>query len=265
MESLFQLCLGATCLLTPVLLVLLGVGVYALGIGVVRVPGIARREKDPEKEWATVPELSRKVTEIVASALSLVGVLFGLIGFMLPWARVNIGAAGAFFDLGSLSGTMTGIALAFQSLLAGIGLFSSEVEGAILLALGLILFSFLLWLILLSILVSGGIGLGVISVPLGLLKVQFGRLARVLLISSVLFLGLTCCFFAGIQATVGGLSVGGAEELLGTSLSIGVEVARGFWITAGGGVLAVVGAIVASIMATRVEDWAKNLAALDRG
>lgn len=264
MESLFQFCLGTTCLLTPVLLILLAGGIYALGIGRVKVPGIARREMRPNEDWTTVPELSRRVTETLVTAISLVGAVFGLIGFMLPWASVNIGAGGELFDLGGLSGTMTGIALALQSLLAGIGLLSVEVEGAIALALGLILVSLLLWLIPLAILVSAGIGVGLVSVPLGLLKVQFQRLARGLLIASVLSLCLTCCFFAGIQATVGGLKVGGTEELLGTSVSIGVEVARGFWITVGGGILALLGAVVANTLATRVEDWTKNLATLER-
>lgn len=264
MERVFQFCLGTTCLLTPVLLLLLAGGVYALGTGAVKVPGIARREMHPGKDWITVPELSRKVTETLAVVISLVGALFGLIGFMLPWASVNIGAGGELLDLGSLSGTMTGIALAFQSLLVGIGLLSVEVEGAIALAFGLILVSLLLWLIPLAILVSAGIGVGLVSVPLGLLKAPFQRLARVLLIASVLSLCLTCCFFAGIQATVGGLKVGGAEELLGTSASIGVDVARGFWITVGGGILTLLGAIVANTLATGVENWAKHLATLER-
>jgi hypothetical protein len=48
---------------------------------------------------------------------------------------------------------------------------------------------------------------------------------------------LTCSFFAAIQATVGGVKVGGSEGIFGTEMSIGVEVANGFWITVGGLVL----------------------------
>lgn len=265
MESLFQFCLGITCLLTPALLILLAGGVYVLGMGLIKIPGVARRQMQPDKDWATVPQLSRKVTEILAAVISLVGALFGLVGFMLPWVNVNYGAGGALLDLGSLNGTVTGIALAFQSLIAGIGLFSAEFEGAVALAFVLILISLLTWLILLIILVSAAIGVGLVTIPLGFLKVRFQRLARGLLITSIVSLGLACCFFSGIQATVGGIKIGGQEAVFGTSMSMGVDITGGFWITAGGLLLALIGAIVANTLATRVERWATNLTTLAKG
>ena len=80
---------------------------------------------------------------------------------------------------------------------------------------------------------------------------------------SALSLCLTCTFFAGIQATVGGIKVGGSEGFFGSSMSIGVEVANGFWITVGGLVLALVGAIIANTLAGALAGWATSLSTLE--
>lgn len=263
METIVQLCLGSLCVLTPVVLVLLSSGVYGLGIGAIKLPGIGRQGIQPGKEWTSVPDLARKVSEIVAAVISLAGTLFGLFGFLLPWVRINIGAASELFNLGGLNGTLSGIALMFQSLIAGIGLLTADFKGAPAIGAILIVVSLLVALIPLALLASAAMGIGLISVPLGLVKIQIQRLARGLLITSVISLCLACSFFAGIQATVGGVKVGGSEGLFGSEMSMGVEVANGFWITIGGLVLALVGAIVANTFAGAISNWAKNLASLE--
>ena len=63
---------------------------------------------------------------------------------------------------------------------------------------------------------------------------------------------------------MGGIKVGGSENVFGSSVSMGVDVTNGFWITVGGLVLALVGAIVANTMAGALSKWANNLASLDR-
>jgi hypothetical protein len=192
--------------------------------------------------------------------------MFGLIGFLLPWVKVKIEAGADLFnlDIGGLNGTLSGIALAFQSFVAGIGLFSVDIKGATGLALLFITISLLVGLIPVALVVSAGFGVGLISVPLGLIKAQIPRLARGLLIMSIISLCLTCSFFAGIQATVGGVKVGGSEGLFGTSMEIGVEVANGFWITVGGLILALIGAIVMNTLAGALSKWATNLVTLER-
>jgi len=265
MESVIQYCLGSICVLTPLIFMLWAGLVYGLGIGSIRIPGIGRQEMTPGKEWTKVPDLTRKVSEAIAAIFSLVGTLFGLFGFLLPWVRANIGAGAELFDLGNLSGTLSGIALAFQSMVAGIGLFSVDIEGARGLGFSLILVSLMVWLIPVALVLSAAIGTGLISMQLGLIKAQFQRLARGLLVMSVISLCLSCAFFAGIQATVGGIKVGGSEGLFGTSLSMGVEIANGFWVTVGGLVLALFGAIMATTLATSLENWAKNLTDLEKG
>ncbi len=264
MEGIIQLCLGGMCVLTPVLFIVLSGGAYTLGIGVVKVPGIGRQKMVAGKDWTTVPDLTRKATETLAAVVSLVGTLFGLVGFLLPWVSVNLGGSSQYFNLGGLEGTLSGVALAFQSLLAGIGLFSAKFEGASTLGFVLIAVSLLVSLIPLALLASAAIGAGLISVPLGLVKVKIQRLAGMLVTMSALSLCLTCAFFAGIQATVGGIKVGGSEGIFGTSVSMGVEVTNGFWITVGGLVLALIGAIVANTLAATLESWVKNLTSLDR-
>lgn len=263
MENLVQLCLGAFCVITPIVLFVLAGGVYGLGMGTIKLPGIARQEIRSGKDWTTVPDLARKATETIAAVISLLGTLFGLLGFLLPWVSVNIGAASAYFDLGGLNGTLSGIALAFQSFVAGIGVMSADFEGATSVGLILIVVSLLVSLIPLALLASAAMGVGLISVPLGLVKIQIQRLARGLLIMSFVSLCLACSFFAGIQATVGGVKVGGSEGLFGSEMSIGVEVANGFWITIGGLVLALIGALVANTMASALSNWANNLASLE--
>lgn len=263
MENLVQLCLGVFCVITPIVLFVLAGGVYGLGIGAIKLPGIARQEIHAGKDWTTVPDLARKATETIAAVISLLGTLFGLLGFLLPWVSVNIGAASAFFDLGGLNGTLSGIALAFQSFVAGIGVLSADFKGATSVGMILIVVSLLVSLIPLALLASAAMGVGLISVPLGLVKIQIQHLARGLLIMSFISLCLACSFFAGIQATVGGVKVGGSEGLFGSEMSIGVEVTNGFWITIGGLVLALIGALVATTMAGTLSNWANNLALLE--
>ena len=264
MEGFVRLCLGIFCIFTPILGVILVGGVYGLGIGGIKLPGIARSELRSGKDWTTVPELTRKISEGFAAGLSLIGAIFGLVGFLLPWVSVNIGAASAQLDIGGLNGTLSGIALAFQSLIVGIGLFSAQMEGAATLGLVLVIVSVIVWIIPIALLVTAALGAGLISVPLGLIKAEIPRLSRLLLIMSALSLCLTCGFFAAIQATVGGIKVGGSESVFGSSISMGVEVANGFWITVGGLVLALIGAIVANTMANALSKWASSLATLER-
>lgn len=265
MENFVQLCLGSLCVLAPVVLVLLSSSVYALGVGAIKLPGISRQVINPKIHWITVPDLAHKVSETVAAVISLIGTLFGLLGFLLPWVSINVGAASDMLNLGGLNGTLSGIALAFQSLIAGVGLLSADFKGASSIGAILIVVSLLVSLIPLALLASAAMGIGLISVPLGLVKMDIRRLARGLLVTSFISLCLACSFFASIQATVGGVKVGGSEGLFGSEISMGVEVTSGFWITIGGLVLALVGAIVANTFAGALSNWAKNLASLETG
>lgn len=264
MEQFVSICLSSFCILTPIAFLVLTGLFYLLGIGTINIPGIARREIRPNKDWITVKDLSRKSSEAVAAVVSLVGTLFGFIGFMLPWVSIDVGAASSFFDLGDLNGTLSGIALAFQSFVAGSGLLASDFEGASVLAMGLIVVGLLVSLIPIALLLSAATGIGLISVPLGLLKMELKRLARGLLVLSVLSLCLSCAFFAGVQATIGGVKVGGAEDLFGSSISLGAEVANGFWITVGGMILALVGAVFANTLAGSLANWAYGLTTLEK-
>ena len=264
MEGIVQLCLGGLCMLTPILMVALVGGVYGLGMGAIKLPGVARSEILPGKQWTTVPDLARKVSQGFAAGLSLIGAIFGLVGFLLPWVSVNVGAASALLDIGGLNGTLSGIALAFQSLIVGIGMFSVDFDGAITLGLILIMVSLVVSIIPIALLITAALGAGLISVPLGLIKAEIPRLSRFLLIMSMFSLCLACGFFAAIQATVGGIKVGGSESVFGSSISMGVEVTNGFWITVGGLVLALIGAIIANTMAGALSNWASKLAILER-
>ncbi|MDX8400229.1 MAG: hypothetical protein R8K20_08265 [Gallionellaceae bacterium] len=99
MEKFISICLSSLCVLTPVAFLVLTGLFYFLGIGTLKIPGIARREIQPNKDWITVKDLTQKSGEAMAAVVSLVGTLFGFIGFMLQWVRIDIGAATSYFDL----------------------------------------------------------------------------------------------------------------------------------------------------------------------
>jgi len=262
METFIQFCLAGICVLVPILLAVLGGGVYGLGMGAVRLPGVARKELTPGEDWTTVSDLARKVSESLAAFVSVAGTLFGLVGFLLPWVQVNIGAGTELLDLGALNGSLSGIALAVQPFLVGTSLLGADIEGASTVAVLLMLVSVFVWPIPLALLASAVTGVGLVSVPLGLLRLQFRRLARGLLAVSGASLILTCLFFAAIQATVGGVRVGGSEGLFGTSMSLGVQVSNGFWVTLGGALLALVGAVLAMALGPALERWSRSLSEL---
>lgn len=264
MDQLAMICLIGACILTPVLFGLYVGAVYLLGIGSVSIPGVARGELKPGRDWSTLSELSRRIGETLAAAISVLGALLGLLGFLLPWVELDIGSAGRILDLGGLTGTLNGIALLFQSFIAGVGLLSVEIEGVAILGTSLIAVSTFLVLIPIALGLSVLIALGMIAVPAGLLKTTVRRLARPLLFLSVLSLCLACTFFAGIQGTVGGIKIGGSGGLLGESFTIGVELANGFWVTVGGLILAFLGAVFAYSLAPRISAWARTLSALDQ-
>jgi hypothetical protein len=263
MENLVQLCLGVTCLLLPIVFALLASGVYMLGMGTIKLPGIGRGEIRSGKDWTTVPDIARKTSESFGAFICLMGTLFALIGFCLQWVSVNLGAGTEIFQLGGLNGSLSGIALAVQPIAIGIGLLTNDFNGSFGIAFILILISLSVMLIPFVLLISTTLGIELIAVPLGLLKIDTRRVAKGLIILSFLSLILAGSFFAGIKATVGGVKFGGSVNILGTSMSIGIEVANGYWITIGGLVLTIIGAIIVITLSGGLAHWAKHLSTLD--
>ena len=264
MEEIVAVCLAASCLIVPLgLLVYIG-SVYALGVGSVRIPGIARGVPREGKEWSSVSDFSRKAGEGVGAVVSAMGAAFGLFGFLLPWVQLNVSAGLGILDLGGLNGTLTGIAFVVQSFVVGVGLLSVNVQGAAALGAILLLMAVSVGLIPLALLAVMAISTGMLAGPLGLLKTNLRRLSGPLLIVSLVALCMSCSFFALIQGTVGGLEVGAGDSLFGSAFNLGISVAAGFWVTIGGLLLAMIGALWARTVAPRVEGWSSRLASLER-
>jgi hypothetical protein len=277
MSSFFSYLTLSLCMLTPVLLLVIVAIAYGLGTGAVRLPGVGRSTQDPDHDWTSAPELVRRMVALVAAALSMVGAGIGLIGYLLPWVQVRGDILG-----GGLGGSITGIALTWQTMTVGMGFLTGGGEmmrelGTYLapellqsLALAgfiLILISLFLTAIFLILLLTAIIGTGMVAVPLGLVRYDTKRLTRWLLTSSFVALVMGCGFFGCLQATVGSVQVsgGGSLGLLGElEMELGVTVDQGFWVTMGGLILALIGAISATRLTTTMADWVKKLAALPR-
>lgn len=262
MEEVVPLCLVTICVLVPLAMATLGVVIYFMGVGSLKIPGIARGEHREGKDWLSLPEFSQKTAETFGAVVSAIGALFGLVGFLLPWVQLNIGGGAGALDLGGLTGTLTGIAFMVQSFIVGVGLFGVEVEGAALLGTILVASALFVALIPLTLVILTALGAGMVASPLGVLKVNVRRLSKPLLLLSVLGLCISCGFLAAIQGTVGGLEIGGAESIFGTSFTFGIKVDSGFWVTVGGLVLAVIGAINVRSISSRLGEMTSKLANL---
>jgi hypothetical protein len=257
MEQFSIVSLSLVCLGIPLAILFLITITYCLGIGALKLPGISRGEEPSGKDWSAVPEAVQKINESVAAVIGLLGGILGFFGFLLPWAKLEISIGGLFSEIvGSLNGTMTGIALAFQLPAGAIMLVSSEKSGAIGIGILLLLVSIFIWILALALFCTTAMSIGVIAVPLGLSKGNLKRIARALMLLGTTSLCLSLTFLAGMQATVNGIQLGA------NGVGISVEVASGFWIALGGMFVAVVGAWIAYILADRLSTWVTNLSRL---
>jgi hypothetical protein len=268
MEQLLATLLTLICLGVPFIMLVLVGAIYLLSMGTVTIPGIARQKIIPSQHWITVSEFTRKTSETIAAITSILGVIFGLVGFFLPWVQVSAGATaelGALdLDLGGVggvSGSLTGIAVGLYALVGGVSVLSAGLDQAPMIGIVLILIAAFIGLILLVLVICAFIGLGIASAPLKMTKINTQRLSRILLIVSTLALCLVCVFFAALQATVGGIDLGGSSSVIG--FSVGVSVATGFWITVGGLILAMTGGSIAVAVAGPFSEWADKLGQLE--
>ena len=181
MEQLAVVLIGVACLLTPASALVLAGVTYLTGIGSIQLPGISRRERDPNKEWTTVPELARKGGDALGALAGLAGAGLGLLGFLLPWVSARFTLATGALHPSGLNGSLSGVALLFQSLLVAFDMMS---DGSIGVGLVLLLLSVAVALVPLALLIAGAVSLGLVSIPLGLVKnLQSRHLSRALLIT----------------------------------------------------------------------------------
>lgn len=268
MQAFTGVCMGLTCLLIPGLLVAWWVLLYALGLGALRLPGVSREEAAEGKAWASVPDVARQGTEIAGILIGLVGALFALLGFLLPWLSVRLGVSGAITDLlgellpqikdlGQFSGDWNGATIALLSLAAGIYLAQSGGQGAVFGGIALLLFSLAMWLLLLVLLllvVLEAVALVAVArarQPGRTFGIWLGALLALAWAMSILFLVI-------VQA-----SLGGTARFAGVQAS--VAPGGGFWITLGGLLLVAVGTFFSSILAGTLERWTRRLAQLQEG
>lgn len=265
MQTFTGVCIGLTCLLIPGLLVVWWILLYTLGMGALRLPGVSREEAAEGKAWTSVSDMARQGTEVVGILIGLIGALFALLGFLLPWISVRIGASGALLqslaelfpavtEIGQFSGDWNGAFIALASLAAGIYLAQSSIQGAVFGAIALILLSLAMWLLLLILLllfaleVTALVAVGRARQPGRMFGIWQGTLLVLAWAMSILFLII-------VQA-----SLGGTARFAGVQASI--VPGGGFWITMGGLLLVAVGAFFSGILAGTLERWTRRLAQL---
>ncbi len=268
MAAFTGVCLGLTCLLIPGLLLAWWVFLYALGLGGLRLPGVSREAAAEGKAWASVTDIARRGTEVGGILLGLLGALFALLGFLLPWLSARVNVSGALLEslaellpqikeIGQFSGDLNGAAIALIALAMGIYLAQSGLEGAVFGGIAMILLSLAMWLLLLVLLLL--VVLGVMMVvavgrarrPGRMFGGWYGALLALAWALSILFLIV-------VQATWGGTA-----KIAGIQASI--APGGGFWITLGGLVLVTVGAFFSGILAGTLERWTQSLAQLQEG
>ncbi|RME33577.1 MAG: hypothetical protein D6793_09615 [Thermoflexia bacterium] len=268
MQTFTGVCMGLTCLLIPGLLVVWWIFLYALGLGALRLPGVSREEAAKGKAWTSVPDVARRGTEIAGILIGLIGALFALLGFLLPWLSARVGVSGALLesltelvpmikDIGQFSGDWNGASIALVSLAVGIYLAQSGIQGAVFGGIALLLLSLAMWLLLLVLLLL------VVLEVMALVAVgrarrparMFGGWHEALL---ALAWALSILFLIIVQA-----SLGGTAKFAGMQASI--APGGGFWITLGGLLLVAIGAFFSGILAETLERWARSLAQLQEG
>jgi len=265
MEGVTGVCLGLTCFSVPILLVIWWVILYALGLGGLRLPGVSRQEVEG-KAWAGVSQVARGVTEVGGILLSLGGALFGFLGYLLPWLNVRLGISGALLEdlanlipqvkeIGQVTGSWSGAAVALQSLIFGVVLARGDSQGAFFGGLALVLFSLALWLLLVVLLLLILLGVARL-VAIGKARLPGRTLGGWQVALLILAFFLTSAFLIVVQASAGGV------DLSVAGLKASITVAGGFWITAGGLVLALVGAFISGILAVGLERWTEILSGL---
>jgi len=254
----FLLCLSAPLCLTGILLL-----TWLLGMGIISIPGIECGTEKSKNSWTTIPALSSGMTKFIAVITGGIGSVIGFMGFLLPWFRLEIG--GALEVLGervgaNIGGQMSGIAIAFYSLVGGIKMIGSEKPDAntVLIGLILILFGLLVFLIPILLGVLAALGIGMIASPLKLVNAKLTGLARIMLPLSLIGSCLICLVFSILQATIGGIGVSGSAGDVGTMMA-GLQPASGFMLTVCGLLLTIFSAVTTNSIAPVIEEWAEKI------
>mgnify|MGYP001773013989 CR=1 FL=1 len=267
MQTFTGVCVGLTCLIIPGLLVAWWILLYAMGLGALRLPGISREEAAEGKAWASVPDIARGGTEIAGIIISLLGAIFALLGFLLPWLSLRVEVSKALLeplkefipwikDVGQLSGDWNGISIALLTLAAGIYLAQLGIPGAVLGGIALSFFSLAMWLLLLVLLllvvmeVISLVAVGRARRPARMFGGWHGALLALAWVLSIFFLIIVQAF------------LGGTAAFFGVQMSI--APGSGFWISAGGLLLLAIGAFFSTILAGNLERWTRSLTRLQK-
>jgi hypothetical protein len=263
MEGIFQSAVFLLCLFAPLALIAILGFSWLLGTGAISIPGVGRGAETSTPGETSVPAVTGGLMRFLAIVSGGAGSVIGFLGFLLPWFQLVIG--GALDVLGqslgaSIGGQMSGISIAFYSLVGGIKLVGSKNPdaGTVFLGLFLILFSFMVFLIPVLLGVLAALGIGMIAVPLKLVNAKINSLARMMLILSLIGACQICLVFSILQATIGGIGISGSAGNAGT-LMAGVQPAGGFMLTICGLLLTIFSAVTMISIAPAVEEWSGKL------
>jgi hypothetical protein len=250
MDSILQ----QICLFTPISFIMLSIVFYFLGIGTIKIPGIARGEKASEKEWTTVNALIYTIFDIFSGCIALIGSLFGLIGFFSPWVSIFVYGGYDYYDFNNFNGPVNGSAFLLKSIVAGIDLLNGSPDVGIPILLG----ALFVFLIPLGFILLFAFSFGIISVPLGFLKGNTEKLKRNLATYAIFTFCIVSIFFIGILSLSNGLNF----EVASGIYNVEAQFEHGFGISGRGLLLVIVGVISNKMFMPSFDRWVDRLTAL---
>jgi hypothetical protein len=243
--------IGIQCVIIPVVAIIFMFLFYFMAVGSLNIGGIARQKLEKTKHWITVTDLTRKFMQFFASVTLLIGALVAFAGYVGPWVSAYISADFGLLDLGSVHGSVSGLALMVASFAGAVGAFKAEgalFAGLVLLLIGLLLLLFTVILLVLLVVAV----LRLIS-HLGYTKDGTVFLKPAMVVNMA-------AFVIGFIFLLLLLLVGGAKVEM--EMVPQIELASGFWFTIGGLFIALVGNIWASKLTEMFAGWIETLTGL---
>jgi len=250
MESILQ----GICLFTPITFIILSIMFYILGMGTVKIPGVAIGERASEKEWITVNVLISRIFDFFSGGITFLGSLFGIIGFFSPWISIFIYGGNNFNDFNNFNGTVNGSAFLLKSIVTGLDLLNDSPVVGVLVLLG----ALFVFLIPLGFFLLLTFSFGIISVPLGFLKGNTDKLKSNLTTFTVITFIIIFILFIGILSLSNGLNF----EIPSGVYNIQATFEPGFWISGRGLLLLIVGVISNKMYMPVFKRWVNKLSVI---
>ena len=247
--------LGLLSVLVPFVIFLYVVFTYQLAIGNLSIKGVARRIMDERKHWTNVLTLSENIGRFIALVYGSLGALIAFFGFLLPWIATSLQTSLTELNVSVLEGPITGIGMFYKSMRFGFGLFGTNEDGAVILGLAFLLLAILFFILSIVILLTGILGIRLVSLPFSAQEKEVGALPQRLMIVSGVALSLALILLMTIQVFSNGIEISSSQELFGFRLSMFLSLVKGFWISVWGLMFSLLGTVSYKNLIKKYAAW----------